>query len=691
MLLCHLLIIVRMASERKIPSLINGNKGPFTTTLLSRATQGNSSRHFSRRIIFSFSTSSIITLFLILVPYVKRQKHVGNRILSFELCNGYGNQVISFLHGTAIALETRRDIILPRFILDGTQMNATIRHVKNSKSIAFNRVVNFGLLKSALRGSITLIPEDQGINLQFKYFNYSFFDESFIRISSNTANVAIGCPAFRVNKTLVYKHRHILRLILQSLRPTERYLRIAESFLQDKGIDGAFNVLHYRAEDDWVEHCKAWESINDGIVRNNCYNNTLEVGKALIMHGISAEHPLIVMADMTRISSSATSQLFRSLNTWGIDQVHIMSEHSLGQLNEDQLSREESALTSFFVAMHADTFIGNSVSSFSALAILSRRAQGKMATYYNGGNIPLEEYLPFYKLSWVTTANDQMDTEYFQMLKTAIISGLRAGLRPYIVYQGDKDSTVHKWIRRMNVNIIYHELLIKSELIDLVKENRENHLGISHLYAKDESVIGTWQRIDIPILKELFQENFVLFTDCDVFFRKNLRLSDFPLPLPPYMGMASEADDVFPYNAGVILFNMLPMRDSYLEFVDWVLKSRNGLYYGPEFGPGDQGAYNKFYETNLRPFKLSQDFNAKPYHTFRLSAKIIHFHGPKVHDYLIYSRNNSCRFGCMCKDGLKEGGVCQYIDEIVTHNPAWHAASALKMHCDITRQINAQS
>jgi hypothetical protein len=30
-------------------------------------------------------------------------------------------------------------------------------------------------------------------------------------------------------------------------------------------------------QSDWLEHCKRWEAIRDGIVRDNCYNNTEDV------------------------------------------------------------------------------------------------------------------------------------------------------------------------------------------------------------------------------------------------------------------------------------------------------------------------------------------------------------------------------------------------------------------------------
>lgn len=90
-----------------------------------------------------------------------------------------------------------------------------------------------------------------------------------------------------------------------------------------------FNVLHLRAEEDWVQHCARWERKQDGgapgpvgsegirlvqsfqqqlprqgkwqnqaacfechfagLVRDNCLNNTEAVGDSLALHGIDAQ------------------------------------------------------------------------------------------------------------------------------------------------------------------------------------------------------------------------------------------------------------------------------------------------------------------------------------------------------------------------------------------------------------------
>ncbi|GFR49842.1 hypothetical protein Agub_g11783, partial [Astrephomene gubernaculifera] len=57
------------------------------------------------------------------------------------------------------------------------------------------------------------------------------------------------------------------------------------------GSGGGFSFLHLRIENDWVEHCKRWESLQDGVVRDNCYNHTDDIGTRLRLFGLPAAAP----------------------------------------------------------------------------------------------------------------------------------------------------------------------------------------------------------------------------------------------------------------------------------------------------------------------------------------------------------------------------------------------------------------
>ena len=56
----------------------------------------------------------------------------------------------------------------------------------------------------------------------------------------------------------------------------------------------------------------------------------------------------------------------------------------------------EPSQVAFYLALGAHQFVGNSVSLPDALLIMERWRGGRYATYYNGGNIPLEAFMPLF-------------------------------------------------------------------------------------------------------------------------------------------------------------------------------------------------------------------------------------------------------------------------------------------------------
>jgi hypothetical protein len=43
-----------------------------------------------------------------------------------------------------------------------------------------------------------------------------------------------------------------------------------------------FNFLHLRLENDWLEHCKRWEAIDDGLWRGNCLGDVSKLSSHLV-------------------------------------------------------------------------------------------------------------------------------------------------------------------------------------------------------------------------------------------------------------------------------------------------------------------------------------------------------------------------------------------------------------------------
>lgn len=196
------------------------------------------------------------------------------------------------------------------------------------------------------------------------------------------------------------------------------------------------------------------------------------------------------------------------------------------------------------------------------------------------------------------------------------------------------------------------------------------------LYSKPSSahtpdmMIGTLQRIDIPIQKQLRQYNYMLYTDADVIFTQPLYWTDFPLPLPKSILMGYGADPTLPCDTGVMLVNMVTMQRTYAAFLEHILS--NDQMYWPgcvggvckvdvvlvsscdrncvvtcvspcRYGPLDQGALNSFYMASMDnkcglPRDLNMPMLLEKVHT----AKVLHFLGPKLHQYGHWARTGNC-------------------------------------------------
>jgi hypothetical protein len=50
-------------------------------------------------------------------------------------------------------------------------------------------------------------------------------------------------------------------------------------------------------------------------------------------------------------------------------------------------------------------------------------------------------------------------------------------------------------------------------------------------------------------------------------------------------------DDMFPYNAGVMLMNMWKLRATYKQFLSFILNNKDGMYFN-NFGPGMTALHN---------------------------------------------------------------------------------------------------
>ncbi|KAL4423954.1 hypothetical protein ABPG75_001255 [Micractinium tetrahymenae] len=606
----------------------------------------------------------------------------AERTLSFEVCNGFAHQRVALLSGIVLAAEVNRSMVLPRLLRDGSRPSS------GGNLVDFGEVFEREAFVQAMRREGLHIaaeaPALRNITVlqlgrQYNYMRLLATDYG------EAQHLRLDCPAFRVPPDLLVKHEKLVFAALDALKPVQRLSdtvqRIVKSLLTLGQSSDCFNVLYLNTGESWPEHCEQWNRLTNGLASDNCANNTDTPGDALELHRVGREVPLLVAAIGSRLNDTVVQAALGSLSNHGYKAVlqgdvfkEVPELASLGQ--------EEAALVDFYVALRCQQFVGNSVSTSSALLIMERWHTNRFATYYNGGNIPLEAFLPLFPMPWVFTYNDwSSGTEYDQMVKGAVTSAIEAArMRPFCMYSGSQSSPMYQWLVGRGVRIIRHDPAWKDALVKEGRRHRDLYTRTaSHLYKSDGAILGAFQRIDIPILREFDQYNYVLFTDCDVFFRKQMKLIDWGVPLPQALGMGYERYDLFPYNDGVMLWNMPYMVKTNKAFTSWLLSNKNGMYF-PGYGPLDQGAFNQYYEKEVSGKPISKNFNAMVYHNFRPEARIVHVHGPKPNHYLEYLRTNKCQFKDMCELGFA-GGVCMYFAEYERFVPEWDQVHSLVRLC----------
>ncbi|KAF5827655.1 hypothetical protein DUNSADRAFT_311 [Dunaliella salina] len=403
------------------------------------------------------------------------------------------------------------------------------------------------------------------------------------------------------------------------------------TFGENRGSEGGF--VDFGEVYD-VDTFKRWEALRDGVIRNNCYNNTDTVGDFMELVGVSREVPLYVAAHWPDVDPQRNTTVMAHLQASGYKVVTSLA--LLPQMadilgHEITMPRDVMACVEYSLALLASKFIGNSVSTFSALALLERRHHGRWAIYYNDGNIPLTFPLPIlHKMPWVFTYNSWSPL-YDDMLKVAVVSALNhGGFIGYCLFLGDPQSGIYSCTLHIMLAPCAHPALQKNSMF-------------SHLYANPDMLVSTFQRMDLPLVEEISQYNYVLFTDADVYFRRRITLDDFGLPLPESLSMGYELrPSMYPLNAGVILMHVPYMKKTYDDFLKFVLSNKEGMHFGVH-GPVDQGAYNEYYQ-----------------------PKIVHFHGPKPREFLIFAEQGTCgNFFWLCEYGWL-GSLCDYW-------PDWHS------------------
>ncbi|WP_234744992.1 hypothetical protein [Burkholderia sp. WTPI3] len=205
---------------------------------------------------------------------------------------------------------------------------------------------------------------------------------------------------------------------------------------------------------------------------------------------------------------------------------------------------------------------------------------------------------------------DRANHGWRDLIAVAVNSALaNTNFEPYLIYDG-VDSHFLDFLRAKGVNIIFHRV----GFYDALAKRDESEPGYLAIAS------GAFLRTEIPLIEK--EDEFVLYTDCDVIFRGQPNFSGIRPELFACAPQAAMADYDNDANSGVLVINVPKMRESYKEFSDFIVRNLNAGW------PGcDQENYRRFYHGKWD--RLPLGMNWKPYWGVGDDATIVHWHGPK--------------------------------------------------------------
>lgn len=207
-------------------------------------------------------------------------------------------------------------------------------------------------------------------------------------------------------------------------------------------------------------------------------------------------------------------------------------------------------------------------------------------------------------MKWYFACNDK-SPDFFPLIKAAVNSAMKnTDLELHFIYDGEENELT-QWLKEHRVKIIHHRVSFYDAL--------EKHYDAKMLAIAS----GAFLRCDIPIIE--MEDEFVLYTDCDVLF-----LKDFKNNInPKYFACSSQVskNNFTDFNTGVMIMNVKELRKSHGQFCNFIVKNLNIL------NTFDQTAYQIFYSGKNTHLPII--YNHKPYWGVDEKAVIVHFHGCK--------------------------------------------------------------
>jgi len=541
--------------------------------------------------------------------------------ISYIICNGLSNQLLGHAGGISKAIMYRHTVHIPDvFIFNGKQSSDENVLPTTTNSVPLSQILDVDVL--------------------LKFIEHHGIKATMIPFGTAIAEIESKPWSCNWQETMKSSNHQLALLVLRSFKPSPFFSKLMQEGISKVPGNWTNGIcLHHRNGLDWREHCKRWEGITDGIWRKNCLNDRDKP----IHHLVQNRIPFVKKKSWIYYigDENPSHDLVQDFKSLDIDIVHrksdkLLFDHDIAKaVNLKEISldthRDVFAAIDYFICAEIESFIGNSVSRFSATQIAIRN--GMKSSWYNSRSIPLASSFTVFQIPVVYTYTEASQTVSKNLLKVSILSvrkrfGYKIDI--HVLYHGSKDKEFLTWLRTRKVIVHDHN----PTWIDTIEEMRLNgDPKKSHLFLDKGSYIGTWQRIDIPLF---IDAEYIMFMDSDTVVHRWFGIHDFGLDITPSIACSAEAYETStrPLNLGVSLFNVPMLRETYDDFMKFIKSHRNNPIFEHE-NISDQGAYLEYYSATVQ--FLDTTFNVKPYWNgnFVFAArKIVHFHALKPHDIL---------------------------------------------------------
>lgn len=254
------------------------------------------------------------------------------------------------------------------------------------------------------------------------------------------------------------------------------------------------------------------------------------------------------------------------------------------------------------------------------------------------------------RLLWFTSMSEsRRAAEYWEALSVALMSAKAhaPSLQPVLVFLG-KPNARTAWFEQKGGVVIHHELTFRHLLDWAVHKGwRGPELQIFQ---------GAFGRLDAPTLTEKvlplianvgeFETNYILYTDVDVLFFRDITICNFPQP-PRHLMFGAEAMRGSIWNTGVVLMNVSSFEQDMPALLAFAVERKW------KFPTMDQDWLRWFYEGRVD--FLPDVYNWKAYWGPGVAGEdvaIVHTHGPKPNDRCTacFLEHRAVPSGCGCPE-----------------------------------------